>query len=154
MEYESIEREIHIDASPDVVFEVISRPEHLSEWWPDEADLEPVPGSVGELRWRGSETEAPMVVALTVVDVEPPHRFSFRWTHPKEEPAKIENSLLVTFELVPAGTGTTLRMTETGFRERGWEVAKLEAQYAEHETGWDHFLGRLREYAARVGVGS
>ena len=47
MEYGSIEREIHIEATPEVVYEVISRPEHLREWWPDEAELEPVPGATG-----------------------------------------------------------------------------------------------------------
>ena len=36
------------------------------------------------------------------------------------------NSLLVTFELTSQGDGTRLRMTETGFREMGWEVAVLE----------------------------
>ena len=44
MEYGSIEREIHIDATPEVVYEVISTPEHLREWWPDEAELEPGAG--------------------------------------------------------------------------------------------------------------
>jgi hypothetical protein len=41
-------------------------------------------------------------------------------------------------------------MTETGFREMGWEVAVLEQQYREHETGWDHFLPRLATYAASL----
>ena len=44
MEYGSIEREIHVDATPAVVYEVISTPEHLRGWWPDEAELEPMPG--------------------------------------------------------------------------------------------------------------
>jgi uncharacterized protein YndB with AHSA1/START domain len=39
MEYDSIEREIHVDASPEVVFEVVSRPEHISQWWADDADI-------------------------------------------------------------------------------------------------------------------
>ena len=30
-------------------------------------------------------------------------------------------------------------MTETGFREKGWEVAVLEAQYNDHVSGWDYF---------------
>ena len=48
MEYGSIEREIYVEASPEVVFEVVSSPEHLREWWPDEAALsDPVPGSDG-----------------------------------------------------------------------------------------------------------
>ena len=49
MEYASIEREIHVDASPEVVFEVVSSPEHISEWWSDAADFETTPGAVGEL---------------------------------------------------------------------------------------------------------
>jgi uncharacterized protein YndB with AHSA1/START domain len=150
MEYASIEREIHVDASPEVVFEVISRPEHLREWWPDDAELEPVPGAVGKLVWRGDDRAEPMNVPLTVLKAEPPRIFSFRWTHPADEKAEIGNSLLVTFELAPAAGGTTVRMTETGFREMGWEAAVLEAAYQEHGQGWDHFIPRLGEYVARL----
>jgi hypothetical protein len=60
------------------------------------------------------------------------------------------NSLLVTFELVPAGIGTRVRLTETGFREKGWEIAVLEEQYKEHSVGWDTFLPRLGEYLAQL----
>src|SRR6478735_2704750 len=56
MELGTIERNIQVDASPEVVFEVVSRPEHISEWWPDEADLDPVPGGSGQVRWRDGET--------------------------------------------------------------------------------------------------
>ena len=45
-------------------------------------------------------------------------------------------------------------MTETGFREKGWEVAVLEQQYREHGEGWDYFLPRLVAYAPTVGVAS
>jgi uncharacterized protein YndB with AHSA1/START domain len=150
MEYGSIEREIHVDASPEVVFEVISRPEHLREWWPDEAAVESTPGAVGELIWSGSDTAEAMVVPITVVDVEPPRRFSFRWVHPRDETATPTNSLLVTFELVPRGAGTTVRFRETGFREQGWEVAVLEQAYQEHVVGWDTFLPRLGDYLERL----
>ena len=34
-------------------------------------------------------------------------------------------------------------MTESGFREMGWEAAVLEEQYREHVTGWDFYLPRL-----------
>ena len=46
----------------------------------------------------------------------------------------------------PAGDGTLLRMTETGFRERGWDEAKVAAEYADHVTG----LGPLPAAAAGV----
>jgi len=31
-----------------VVFEVISRPEHIREWWYAESDVQPTPGATGE----------------------------------------------------------------------------------------------------------
>jgi uncharacterized protein YndB with AHSA1/START domain len=149
MEFGTIEREVHIDASPEIVFQVVSSPEHLREWWPDEARYEPVPGSVGEIVF-GDPAAGGGVASFTVVAVEPPRRFAFRWTHPAGEVAGEGNSLLVTFDLVASGDGTRLTMTETGFRERGWEIAVLEQQYREHEAGWDHFLPRLAPYVATL----
>ena len=58
------------------------------------------------------------------------------------------------FELEPAGEGTLLRMTESGFRERGWSEGKTAEEYAAHITGWDFFLPRLPVYAAKVGAGA
>ena len=53
MEYGSIEREIHVDASPEVVFDVISSPEHIREWWGGvEAHVEPRP--VPPVSWCGA----------------------------------------------------------------------------------------------------
>ncbi|MEG3633817.1 SRPBCC family protein [Micromonospora palythoicola] len=148
MEYGSIEREIHIDATPEVVYEVVTAPEHLRQWWPDDADLEPVPGATGTIAF--GDTPNTQVVPLTVVAADPPRRFSFRWVYDDLAVATPTNSLLVTFDLVPSGTGTLLRLTETGFRERGWQAAVLEEHYRDHVTGWDHFLPRLEGYVARL----
>lgn len=67
-----------------------------------------------------------------------------------ERQMHIDASPEVVFELALVGSGTLLRMTETGFRARGWEEAKVAAEHAEHVTGWDHFLSRLPAYAASV----
>lgn len=150
MEYGSIKREFHIDASPEVVFEVISSPAHIREWWGAETDLEPVPGAVGELAWGDRATAQAMVVPITVVDSEPPRLFSFRWVYPDSDVPTPANSLLVIFELVPSGAGTVLRLTETGFREQGWEIAVLEEAYQEHVVGWDTHLAHLGEYLAQL----
>jgi uncharacterized protein YndB with AHSA1/START domain len=146
MEYGILERDIHVDASPEIVYEVISRPEHIREWWPDEARFEPVPGAAGELVFRNAETGEAKTVEMAVVETDPPRRFSFRWCY--ASPPLGGDSLLVTFELTPAGTGTTVRMTETGFREMGWEIAVLEETYRDHESGWDYFLPRLAKYGS------
>ncbi|MGW4328048.1 SRPBCC domain-containing protein [Nocardia sp. NPDC004573] len=146
MEYGSIEREIYVEASPEVVFEVVSSPEHISEWWSDDAEFDVTPGAVGELVWGDRAQVAP----ITVVRAERPRVFSFRWCYPDGEVGDSAGSLLVTFELVASGAGTRIRLTETGFRETGWEAAKLAEQYHEHTVGWDTYVPRLGEYIARL----
>lgn len=84
----------------------------------------------------------------------PPRLFSFRWTHREGEEAREGNSLLVRFELTASGDGTLLRMTESGFREMGWETAVVEQQYREHVDGVGDFLPRLADYAASVDAAS
>ena len=148
-EFGTIEREIYVEAPPEVVFDVVSSPDHLKEWWPDDARYDPTPGSTGEIVFGERDADG-TVMQFTVVDVRPPRTFSFRWTHPAGEAAAAGNSLLVTFELTPSGGGTLLRMTESGFREMGWEVAVLEQQYQDHVTGWDFYLPRLAPYVATL----
>jgi uncharacterized protein YndB with AHSA1/START domain len=83
MEYGKIEREIQIDASPATVFEVITSPQHLTQWWPDEAVIEPSPGAVGELVFGDRSSGDAQIPQITVVDAEPPRLFSFRWVYPE-----------------------------------------------------------------------
>ena len=149
MDHGTIERELHIEASPEVVFDVISRPEHIRDWWSADTEIEPVAGSTSELTWRDEASGRVDVVPITVIDVQPPRLFSFRWTQGAGEVPTPSNSLLVTFELTPSGTGTTLRLTETGFRERGWDIAVLEQAYQQHVVGWDFYVPRIAERAAR-----
>jgi uncharacterized protein YndB with AHSA1/START domain len=144
MEFGTIEREIYIEATPEIVFDVVSSPQHIKHWWPDDAHYQPSPGSTGSISF-GDDT-----VALTVVDVRPPRTFTFRWTQSAGTQAADGNSLLVTFDLTPSGPGTLLRMTETGFREMGWEIAVLEEQYQEHVKGWEFFLPRIAPYIATL----
>ncbi|MFG2017976.1 SRPBCC domain-containing protein [Actinomadura geliboluensis] len=153
MELDTIEREIRIEASPEVVFEVVSSPRHLREWWPDEAEYPVAPGGTGRIGF-GESPQDRAWVGFTVVEAVPPRLFSFRWTHAEGEAAAPGNSMLVVFEIEAAGGGTLLRMTETGFRERGWAEAKAAAEYKAHVTGWDLYLPRLPAYAATVAEGA
>ena len=94
MEYGTIERSIEIDASPATVFAVITSPEHLREWWPDEAVLDPTPGAIGELVFGDRRSGDAQIPQITVVEAEPARRFSFRWIYPDGETARADNSLL------------------------------------------------------------
>jgi uncharacterized protein YndB with AHSA1/START domain len=149
MEYGTIEREIYIDATPEVVFDVVSNPVHVRQWWPDEADFSLVPGEAGRIGFTQSDSSI-VWEQFTVVEAIANRRFSFRWTHPDGTSAAADNSYLVTIELKPEGDGTLLRLTERGFRERGWDEAKVAAENASHVKGWDFFLPRLPPYAATI----
>ena len=144
MEQRSIDREIHIDAAPEVVYEVVSTPEHLREWWPDEAEFDAAPGAAGTLAFTNRPDGK--IVPLTVVEADPPRRFSFLWAYPLDEAATPANALLVTFDLLPKGAGTVLRFSETGFDES----ATSDEVYRDHITGWDYFLPRLTPYVDRL----
>lgn len=130
MDERRIEREVWIEASPATVFEVITSPQHLREWWPDEAVVDPTPGATGHLVFGDH------VPVLTVADAVPGRLFSFRWTDDGGE------TLLVTFTLEPHDGGTRLHMVETGFVDADRQDG--------HESGWDHYLPRLVAYAPTV----
>jgi uncharacterized protein YndB with AHSA1/START domain len=149
MEHGSIKRELHIDASPEVVFEVLTSPEYIREWWSAETEFEPAAGSTGSFTWIDQGSGAQTAAPFTIVEADPPRKFSFRWIY-DEATGTPGNSLLVTFELVPAGQGTTVHFSETGYRERGWEAAVLEAHYNDHRQGWDFYLPRLSDSANRL----
>ena len=154
LEAGTIERSIEIDATPATVFEVITSPTHLTQWWPDEALFEPKQGAAGRLVFGDRASGNASVPNITILEVEPPRRFVFRWLYPDDEDPRRDNSLLVVFELDDLDGRTLLRMTETGFREQGWEVAMLEEQYRLHDVGWDRHLARLVGYAPTVEVRS
>ena len=149
-EYGSITKQVHIAASPEVVYEVVSRPEHIAQWWTDDADFVSAPGGTGVLRWNQRAVTKPFQVEITVVEAVPGELFSFRWVYPEGEAATPENSMLVTFRLTPDGEGTLLNLTEDGMRERGWEAAGLEEYYTSHDEGWTRHLVDLATYAAKL----
>src|SRR5262245_17979227 len=104
MDHATIEREIHIDATPDVVFDVVSNPGHVREWWADEADYRPEPGGAGRIGFHQGEGTA--WERFQVVDAVPGRLSSFRWTHTEGESPVPGISMLVVFELEPRDGGT------------------------------------------------
>ena len=150
MEFGSIDREIYIEATPEVVYQVVSIAEHVRAWWADHAEFTSEPGGIGFVAFGVQSGPDAKHERLTVLEADPPRRFAFAWVYDEAASAPQAAALTVTFDLVASGTGTVLRFTETGFRERGWEGAVLEATYRDHVRGWDVFLPRLGAYAVRL----
>ncbi len=140
----TIEREIEIAAPIDVVWRTVTQPEQIRRWFSDTADIEAREGAVGSLTFNGDGTGEPLVVNLTVVAAERPHRFSFRWIHPAGAEATPENSVLVTFTLIEQGAERTqLRVTETGVDQLDWPDNEKARYVDQHRHGWQIHGDRL-----------
>jgi uncharacterized protein YndB with AHSA1/START domain len=142
---ERIEREILIEAPIDVVWTVLTDPEHVAGWFSDSAEIDLRPGGEAIFDWpeHGGPARA------WVEQVEPPHTFAFRWVRSVGEEQRRDNSTLVHFTLAAEGDHTRLRVVESGFRELDWSEDK-KASYAEENTqGWPLELDELREYVLK-----
>ena len=144
--FSTIQRSLYIEATPDVVYTVVSRPEHIAAWWSDDAEFEATPGTTGFVAFGDPEAGGKRV-EITVDEAVPGRLFAFRWAYADGEAARAGNSNLVTFELSPEGPGTRLSFIETGFTDRGLDDDSAQAMHADHSTGWDHFLAKLVAYA-------
>jgi uncharacterized protein YndB with AHSA1/START domain len=149
---DSVEREILIEASPEVVWGVITEPEQISCWFSDAAEVDGRTGVDGTLTWRpdgrGGDRESDMIVPIRVVEAEPFRRFSFRWNHPHGAEPDESNSALVEFSLIEEAHGTRLRVVESGI-DAVTDDEEAKARYVEqHEQGWERHLGELLDHVA------
>ena len=152
MAADSVEREILIEASPEVVWGVITEPEQISRWLSDAAEVEGRAGADGTLTWtpggRGGKKEIDTIVPIRVVEAEPFRRFSFRWNHPPGTAPNETNSALVEFSLIEEAGGTRLRVLESGIDAVTHDEQSRARYLDEHERGWAKHLGELRDYVA------
>lgn len=149
MPADRIEREIDIDAPIDVVWRVITEPEHITGWFTDSAELDARPGGEGRFAWEAGATTRAMVVNLRVERLDPPHFFSFRWDYPDGEEPSETNAPLVEFSLEARGESTRLRLVESGLEKIIRSEGDKETYFAEHTSGWARIAERLRDYASK-----
>lgn len=149
MTTDTITHDIVINASPETVYDVISRPEHMAEWFSDEADFEPIAGTRGVLVWRDKQTHREDTVEVTVVTADRPHLFAFRWISPDRQRATptATSSVLVEFRITAEQDGTRLVVNESGLDAVDWDDSAQAAYVADHSEGWASFLPKLRTYA-------
>lgn len=123
-----VEREI--PHSPEKIWRALTQP-HLIEAWLMKTDFAPVVNHRFSLRadWGG--------VTCRVLAVEPHKTLSYSW-----DTKDLES--VVTWTLTPTGTGTRLRMEQTGFRP------DQEPYYRGATVGWPRFLQVLEQVLARI----
>jgi uncharacterized protein YndB with AHSA1/START domain len=93
-----IEREIVFPASPGEVWEALTDPERLEEWFANDVELDAQPGGEGVFRWDDGEERR-----AVVREAEPEERLVLDWDDDGE----------VVLELEEVDGGTRLHVTET-----------------------------------------
>ena len=133
---QAVQREVVFEAAPDEVWDALTRPERLAEWFANDVELDVRPGGNGTFRWDdGSLRHA------VVEDVEDERRLAFRWSDEDGSESRVE---LVLDDLPD---GTRLTVTETA-------TAGIEANALTGEWSWGvsllAALPRLRRPAFAV----
>ncbi len=134
----------HLPASPEVVFDAWTTPDHMANW------LSPMTtASIPRLDLRvGGEFQIDMhggekdyVHTGRYLEIDRPHKLVFTWISEGTQ----QQETVVTLELKPDGDGTALTLTHERFpsaesrdnHEKGWTaiVEKLDAVFASERTG-------------------
>ena len=125
---DTIEREILIGAPIERVWEIVTTPEHMGQWFGD-AGAERN-GDVINMSWKEHGT-----AELRIVRSEAPSAFAYRWD------ANVPGigDTLVEFTLSPEGDGTRVRVVESGFatlatRRRAQAPARRQRRRLEART--------------------
>ena len=103
-------REVIFEAPAEEVWEALTDPDRLEEWFANDVEFDPEQG--GTFRWDNGEVRHAIVEEL-----ESGRRLALRWW----DPARPEESE-VTFTLDETEEGTRLVVTETATAEWAWAL--------------------------------
>jgi uncharacterized protein YndB with AHSA1/START domain len=109
--------------APEKLWRALTQPHLIGEWLM-KTDFQPVKGQRFTLRGDWGSVDCEVLV------IEPHKSLSYSW-------AAMGLDSVVTFTLTPTGSGTHLRVDQSGFRPDQDQAFKG-AQY-----GWAQFLGKL-----------
>jgi uncharacterized protein YndB with AHSA1/START domain len=138
-----IERTMEIAHPPGKVWAALTTAEGLGAWFGNEATIDLRPGGSARMTWTGG-----FAVAMRVERVEEPTVFGFTWQIyglPEDDPRRT----YVEFTLEPVGTGTRLRVIETGFAQLPDDA--YGKAYDAHGEGWASELDELVTYLDAAG---
>lgn len=128
----------YVDRLPEQLFAQWTEPELLTQWWPQEAEIEAHAGGAYHLAWPRQNWH--LVGNYIAFESGVCLAFTWRWRH---EPGQPTRYVVVAF--APSGngerggTGTRLTVTHSLY---GDEQAEQD-QRQSHLDGWMHFLARL-----------
>ena len=133
-----IERTLDLAHPPARVWAAITTAEGLSSWFGNTAEIDLRPGGAARMTWSHGH-----VAEMRVERVEEPTVFGFTWHVyglPEEDPRRT----YVEFTLEPTGSGTRLRVVESGFAQLSPDAHHT--AYEGNAGGWKSELDELAAY--------
>jgi len=100
----ALQRELDLDLDPELVWELVTRPDDLAAWLGDEVDLQPVEGAAGRI-----VDDDGTVRRLVVGEVDTGRRLSWDWWEEGDAEGTRSRVELI---LDPTEAGTRLRVVE------------------------------------------
>ena len=133
-----IERTVELAHPPAKVWAALTTAEGLGAWFGNEATIDLRPGGSARMTWTGGPT-----AEMRVERVEEPAVFGFTW-HISGLPEDDPRRTYVEFTLEPAGTGTRLRVIESGFAQLPEDA--YSTAFDGNTKGWASELAELADY--------
>jgi uncharacterized protein YndB with AHSA1/START domain len=140
-----IDRSVEIDASPERVWSLVSRP----GWWINEGTIDTEPEGVVD----GDQTVVTHPTygefRLQTVESRPPSYVAFRWLD-----RDVDAGTLVELWIEPRDAGVTLRVAESGFSRLGKPREEWLRQREGNVEGWRVELEEARRFTETSGAGA
>ena len=132
-----IVKEVLLDASPQRAWKAITDYNEMKQWYFDLPAFKPEVGA--EFQFSVEHAGRNWVHLCRVTEVIPNKKLSYTWEY-----EGIEGSSLLTFELIPEGNKTRLKLTHAGLETFPTTIPGLAVE--NFHQGWDHFIGAIKKF--------
>jgi uncharacterized protein YndB with AHSA1/START domain len=135
-----VRRSIRIDAPVARVWQAVTEPAMVSQWFGELALPAVEVGATGTISWPDHGS-----IPIGIKALDEPRSVTYVWNNDHSSsayPAEFDESeaMTFTFTLQPEEGGTRLTVVETGFETTHDPAANME----DHRGGWDYELDELR----------
>ena len=149
---DSIISEVEIAAPPERVFQALSDPKQLIQWWNSERcpcegwQFDARPGGKWHASFKGDE-KAQVNYGIAafdhkgeILEIDPPRLLVYSWFANFHEDPAIRN--VVRWELTATGQGTKVKVTHSG-------LSKLPKSRKDYAGGWPGVVAQLKAFAEK-----
>lgn len=145
----TVTRALRVEAPRELVFEVLTQPSQIAQWFGQSADFPDGVhvGAEGSFGFAGDG-----IFPVRIETYDPVARFAFAWGTPGE-PIREDNSTTATFTLEEDGAATLVTVVESGFDTLG-EAARRRAAMEHNAEGWQSELDEMAAHAEGLAAGT